>query len=201
MTKEKINEWDLIHVDAYYLLKKGSKAEKIFNQYVEDVKSMVDNIREYAKQFLPSDKCDMAINANNGFVGFTIKDKKDLPEGWRLANSRYEYRVTQDGELLIYPHQGRKGGRALAKAIYGKNMPKPVHSKELVKSLGFGYSKVFCGMASWSGCGYKVEDGKIKINVALFRDEKGKLYHQESHKMVDKLPLVAGLKEIFPRDY
>ena len=186
MTKARIDEWNLIKINAYYLLRKDGKAEKIFKQYIKDTNTVIAKIRKYAKKLLPSVKCDMVINLDRGFVGFAVKNEQDLPEGWRFANSRFEFRHTNSGGLMIYPHQGKKGGRALGKAIYGKDMPKVLSSNELVMKLGFGYSKVFCGMGSYSGCGYKMDKDRIVISVALFQDEDGKFFHQKTRKMLKK---------------
>lgn len=197
----KINTDELTPARVFYDVESNSEAERIMKDYFETEELVNLAIRKNAEQYKPIEDCEI-IRSNGNFLGFGIKRGVKVPDGWREARGNEP--SYHKGLKIIYVHQGKKGGKALAKKLQERKGPAMPNLGELNEKLGFGFGYMtMIGNRFFNGCGYKYNAKKEKIRVTsrVFLTKDGKFYHYKDKKVMDKLPLAKGLKEILEREY
>ena len=195
-----INTEELIKLDAYYKITPGSKAKKAWERHWEKRTVAWEKLREQIAE-ITGIKEPLVATRGRYFTGVCVDDPSQIPDGFRLPNQKEQKQC--EGKWFVYPNGKNKLGKILKKALDPNRLIQLPDVDELVVDLGFGYGKSYftIGNRLYRGCGYKEEGDEVKIQACLFKHKTGKFYHADKDKLVDKLPLVSGLKEITASEY
>jgi len=191
---------ELTKLDAYYKILPKSKAKEAWDKYWEKRTQAWEQLRLEVAKIIGMEN-PLIATRGEFFSGICIEDAAPIPDDFRLANKKETERC--DGKRFIYPDGKTKRGKILNKALNANDLTRIPGLDVLATELGFGYGKRFftIGNKLYRECGYKEEKDEIKIWAYLFRHKDGKLYYANENKLVDQLPLLAGLVEILASQY
>lgn len=192
---------ELIKIDAYFRIVPNSMAAKIFDEFIQKRIESLQLIQKEAERIIGVEHIS-ALTRGQWFEGIAIENTASLPVGFRTANAKESFNIGD--KIRIYIDKKTKRGKELAIELSHNKMPKALTTDWLVERLGFGYGEnpVTIGCHAYYGCGYDNTDpANIKIAPYLFKHKDGKFYHASQKVLLDKLPLVDGLQEIFPTEY
>lgn len=186
---------NLIKLDGYFKIEPNSVAKQVWDSHWENRTAAWQALKKEVAEVTGLASPTVAV-CGEFFSGICIDDKNQVPDDFRLANAKEPQQC--EGKWFIYPNGKTKRGKILKKALDPNNLTRLPGTDDLVTKLGFGYGKRLftIGNRFYHGCGYKEEEGVIKIQACLFKSADGKFYHVETDKLVSKLPLVEGLTEI-----
>lgn len=196
-----INQDELIKIDTYFRIVPKSKAAQIFDEFIQRRVESLLLIQKEAERIIGVNHIS-ALTCGQWFEGIAIDDTASLLPGFRLANSKESFHI--GNKVRLYIDKKTKRGKELAAQLAHNKMPKALTTDWLVERLGFGYGEnpVVIKNHMYYGCGYDNTDpANIKIAPYLFKHKDGQFYHAGQQALLDKLPLIEGLQEIFPTEY